>query len=114
LGNRQQIVGPDFCINPVEGFVLGCSFLFHDCNDHGSVPESGRNKDSREWKRIYRIKALSNADIDDSYIIEIFLREQHAIRAEKLPKISWKADSGFRYLIDDGELQRSLAILLGK
>jgi hypothetical protein len=58
-------------------------------------------------KRIYnRIKALSNADIDDSYIIEIFLREQHAIRAEKLPKVSWKADSGFRYLIDDGESEK--------
>jgi hypothetical protein len=87
LGNRQQIVGPDFCINPVEGFVLGCSFLFMICNDHGSVPGWGRNKDSREWKRIYnRIIALSNEDIGDSYIIEIFLREQHAIRAEKLPK----------------------------
>lgn len=113
----SQIVGPDFCINPVEGFVLGCSFLFHDSAMTMAAYPGGVEeiKDSREWKRIYnRIKALSNEYIDDSYIIEIFLREQHAIRAEKLPKVSWKADSGFRYLIDDGESREKFGDFIGQ
>lgn len=113
----SQIVGPDFCINPVEGFVLGCSFLFHDSAMTMAAYPGGLEeiKNSREWTRVYnRIKVSSNGDIDDMSIIEIFLREQHAIRAEKLPKVSWKGDSGLRYLIDDADSREKFGDFIGQ
>jgi len=113
----SQIVGPDFFINPVEGFVLGCSFLFHDSAMTMAAYPGGLEeiKDSREWKRIHnRIKSTSNEDIDDASIIEIFLREQHAIRAGNLPKVSWKGDSGLRYLIDDADARDKFGDFIGQ
>ena len=112
----SQIVGQDFHINPVEGFVLGCSFLFHDAAMTMAAYPGGlaEVKASREWKRIYgKMKASQNGCPDEAAIIEVFLREQHAIRAEKLPKISWKGDVGPRFLIDDSDSREKFGDFIG-
>lgn len=113
----SQIVGQDFHINPVEGFVLGCSFLFHDAAMTMAAYPGGLEeiKASREWKRIYgRMKASHNGCPDEAAIIEVFLREQHAFRAEKLPKISWKGDVGPRFLIDDADSREKFGDFIGE
>lgn len=113
----SQIVGDNFQINPVEGFVLGCSFLFHDSAMTMSAYPGGikEARDSREWKLIRnRLLSMGNSDIDDAMIVETFLREQHALRAEKLPKISWKADIGTRFLIDDADSREKFGDFIGQ
>lgn len=113
----SQIVGPNFCLNPVEGFVLGCSFLFHDAAMTMAAYPGGLEeiKASREWKRIVgRMSAAGNGDPDEASIVEVFLREQHAIRAEKLPKLSWKGGVGPRFLIDDADFREKFGDFIGQ
>ncbi|TCL01202.1 histidine kinase/DNA gyrase B/HSP90-like ATPase [Shimia isoporae] len=113
----SQIVGQDFRINPVEGFVLGCSFLIHDAAMTMAAYPGGlaEIKASREWKRISgRMKASQNGNPDEAAIIEVFLREQHAVRAEKLPKISWKGDVGPRFLIEDADSREKFGDFIGQ
>ncbi|KDF44672.1 HD domain-containing protein [Enterobacter kobei] len=113
----SQIVGSQFCLNPVEGFILGCSFLFHDSAMTLAAYPNGlaEIKSSREWKRLHsRIKASHEHTLDEANVLEIFLREQHAIRAEKLPKISWESDAGSRYLIDDADTRERFGEFIGQ
>ena len=44
----------------------------------------------------------------------MFLREQHAIQAEGLPKVAWVGDSGARYLIDDADSRDQFGDLIGQ
>lgn len=113
----SQIVGPNFCINPVEGFVLGCSFLFHDAAMTMAAYPGGIEeiKNTREWKRISgRMSASGDGTPDEASVIEVFLREQHAVRAEKLPKISWKGNVGSRFLIDDSDSREKFGDFVGQ
>lgn len=71
-------------------------------------------KNSREWKRIFNKLNALDAEFDEAYVMELFLREQHAIRAEKLPKISWKGDVGSRFLIDDADAREKFGDFIGQ
>ena len=113
----SQITGTTLSLNPVEGFVLGCSFLFHDAAMSMAAYPGGMKelRDSREWKRISgRMNAAQDSLVEESVILEVFLREQHAIHAERLPKISWNSDGGPRYLIDDAEAREKFGDFIGQ
>lgn len=112
----SQVTGPDFPLNPVEGFILGCSFLLHDAAMSLSAYPGGVNeiKQSHEWQRLSsKLIAVNGADFDEASALEIFLREQHANRAEELPRTAWNGDQGSYYLIDDAEIREKFGVFIG-
>jgi len=116
-GVASQIVGKGFKINPVEGFILGCGFLFHDSAMTMAAYPGGIAEitSTNEWKRISnRIKAVSDERVDKAYLIREFLREQHAYRAASLPKVSWPTEMGEAYLIDDAEIRAKFGEIIGQ
>lgn len=113
----SQIVGNRFRLNPVEGFILGCSFLFHDAAMTFAAYPGGMKdiRASREWKKLYnRASAYGEGNTDEAALLEVFLREQHATRASELPKVSWSSDVGQRYLIDDADIRARFGEFIGE
>jgi hypothetical protein len=114
-----QITGKELQINPVEGFVLGCAFLLHDsAMTMAAYPDGWREiQNSKEWKKIiFKLTSqgiVENGEIDKT-AIEIFIREQHAIRAETLPFITWKGEDGPRALIENSDYRQRFGSIIGK
>jgi hypothetical protein len=112
----SQIVGSDFRLNPVEGFILGCGFLFHDAAMTVAAYPRGVSeiKESIEWVKLSkRLASELDKPPEEAYILETLLREQHAVRAEKLPRVYWKSDIGERYLIDDADERERFGEFIG-
>jgi hypothetical protein len=112
----SQITGEEYEINPIEGYILGCSFLLHDAGMTLAAYPKGLEeiKSTREWRRIAARAATDRTDeASDSQILEIFLREQHAKQAERLPFLEWASEEGARHLIDDGDLRQRFGDFIG-
>lgn len=112
----SQITGEEYEINPVEGYILGCSFLLHDSGMTLAAYPGGRDeiKSTREWKRTAARLAISNnGETNEAQVLEVFLREQHAKQAERLPFVEWVSEEGARYLIDDGDLRQYFGDFVG-
>lgn len=112
----SQITGAPFSINPVEGFILGCAFLLHDAAMTVAAYPQGHKqiRETREWKRlINRLHSTNDGRVDEKAAIEIFLREQHAVQAERLPTASWTSDGGVRYLIDNADYREKFGDFIG-
>lgn len=113
----SQITGPTIQLNPVEGFVLGCSILFHDSAMTLAAYPGGIDeiKMSKEWRKLSgRLTASTDRNVDEREILEVFLREQHAVRAEELPRVSWRSASGSRYLIDNANARDMFGDFIGQ
>lgn len=112
----SQITGERYEINPVEGYILGCSFLLHDAGMTLAAYPNGLEeiKSTREWRRTAaRIATDGGSETDDAQVLEIFLREQHSKQAERLPFIEWTSEEGARHLIDDGDLRQRFGDFIG-
>ncbi len=118
-GVASEIVGPDFAITPVEGFILGASFLLHDAGMclaayPGGLEELQR---SRLWlptlrKTARNIDAPTDAEVS-SAVIEL-IRAEHASRARELPNTEWLSPSGERYcLIESADLRQKFSSAIG-
>ncbi|AKC07224.1 HD domain-containing protein [Agrobacterium tumefaciens] len=112
----SQIVGDRFQLNPVEGFVLGCSFLFHDAAMTFAAYPGGMKdiRASREWKKLWSRASSYEGEVNEASLLEVFLREQHATRASELPRVSWSSDAGQRYLIDDADIRTRFGEFVGQ
>lgn len=116
------IAGVGYPLNPLEGFVLGLSFLFHDSAMCWEAYERGRDgvRASVEWKDSYAHECDVSPDIPDEerQATADFsaLRALHAHQAQRLPEISWRhPDTGQEiYLIDDAHLRTEVGPLAGK
>jgi hypothetical protein len=124
------IVGPEFEINPVEGFVLGGAFLIHDAGmslaafpgGYSDLRKHPRWRDSlfvvlqEKLGRPPTAEELDAPEISaERMTIELLLRELHAEQAEKLTEITWKGgDSTEYHLIEDPDLRRTLGPVIGK
>lgn len=105
-------------LNPIEGYVLGCSFLFHDL---GMSPAVYGNRESLEntdiWKDTYallRKKGVSETNATKTSNEET-IRRSHAENAKKLPLKNF-TDSSKKsfYLIEDSSLRVNLGEIIGK
>lgn len=115
----SQITGDTFEINPVEGFVLGGAFLLHDSAMCLAAYSGGLDeiKETIAWRKIVArltTQDQSHADFDTNSVVEIFLREQHAIRAEELPFVTWDSPQGSRALIEDVNMRTKFGTFIGK
>jgi hypothetical protein len=124
------IVGPDFEINPVEGFVLGGAFLVHDAGmslaaypgGYEDLRKHPRWKDTlfvAQQEKLGRAPTAAeqghpSAPVEQA-TLELLLRELHAEQAEKLAEMAWKGGNGQEYhLIEDTDLRNALGPIIGK
>lgn len=116
------IVGENFEISPLEGFVLGCSFLLHDSALCFEAFENGKEglRCTTQWKDAYADLKDNNFLTDDIEIQNqadfLALRNLHAQQAEKLLSHKWKDESTGNelYLLDDQGLRIHLGMLIGQ
>jgi hypothetical protein len=126
----SEICGPDFKLNPLEGFVLGASFLLHDAGMALAAYPNGLAdlKNSLEWRDALVSawkkrgvedpddlqRAGSNAEINDEATFQV-LRERHASQAKTLATALWKQPSTGRplALVQNDDLLESYGLLIG-
>ena len=104
-------------LNPAEGFVLGCSFLFHDLgmssityDDRETLENDVIWKDSFAHylkKNIEEVEAKKKADLE-------VLRQRHPENAQKMPFRAFVKDSNQVYVIKDDELREGYGEIIGK
>lgn len=115
------IVGKDFQVNPLEGFVLGGAFLMHDSALCFEAFEGGMNavRNTVQWKDEFEnLKASqdgSTVSIEEEADFAA-LRNLHAYQAEKLVDRSWKdpGDGSQIFLLDNHSLRKHLGKLIGQ
>lgn len=113
------IIGSDYKVNPLEGFVLGCAFLMHDAAlsyDAAGGVEYLRNL--REWKDYYEDYKNDNSLNEDEKLFEAdfrTIRRLHAKCAEQLHDQVFDKDDGSKfYVIDDKSLRAHYGELICK
>ena len=116
------IVGNDFEITPLEGFILGGSFLLHDSALCFEAFENGIDgiRNTIQWKDAFEYIKESNPNfqiIDIEHQADfIALRNLHAHQAEKLLNIKWKEQSTGNeiFLLENQELRGHLGKIIGQ
>lgn len=116
------IVGENYKLNPLEGFVLGGAILIHDSALCFEAYENGQEgiRQTHQWKDAFAELQLDsntqNADELKRHADFTALRELHAIQAESLLERSWKdPDNGQElYLLENQALRKHLGKLIGQ
>lgn len=125
------ICGEEYELNPVEGFILGGSFLLHDVAMSLSAFPDGLNEleKTQVWKDTvtlwYKQRKLDLPKTLDSqnltpeakeYALATVLRKKHASVAEQLVTTNWmqKSTNETVFLIDDAEIRMSIGRIIGK
>ena len=116
------IVGENYEINPLEGFILGGAILIHDSALCFEAYENGQEgvRETHQWKDAFAELQLNsnsqNVDELKSQADFTALRELHAIQAEVLLERSWKdPDNGQElYLLENQTLRKHLGKLIGQ
>jgi hypothetical protein len=116
------IVGENYNLNPLEGFILGGAILIHDSALCFEAYEGGQEgvRGTHQWKDAFAEIKLnsSNQNIDELKNQADFtaLRELHAIQAEILLERAWKdPDNGQElYLLENQTLRKHLGKLIGQ
>lgn len=111
------IVGADYKINPLEGFVLGCAFLMHDAvlsyEAVGGV-ENLRNCDT--WRDYYKDYKKIDSLTPEEQIYEtdfLTIRKLHANRAISLyDQIFVREDGTSFFIIEDTFLRRHFGAII--
>ena len=113
----DTIIGHDYPINPLEGYILGIAFLIHDAAlSYDAVGGKNKLRDTIEWKDAY---ADGRGDKDeDEFKIEcdfVAIRALHARFAEKLLFQTFEKDNGSTFfIIDDDTYRTHFGKLIGK
>lgn len=104
------ITGKRYNVNPLEGFILGCAFLFHDAVlSYDAVGGVDHLRELDEWKDYYEDfkndKTKSHSEIlhETDFIT---IRKLHAKKAEQLHHQLFEKDDGSSfYLIENKGLR---------
>ena len=112
------IIGKDFYINPLEGFVLGCAFLIHDAAlSYESVGGKTVLRSTSEWKDyMFELSSRSDLSEDEKEKEADFsaIRTLHARYAERLMSVIFKRLNGSSfYILEDDYLRENLGQLIG-
>ena len=116
------IVGDDFELTPLEGFVLGSAFLLHDSALCFEAFENGKAglRGTTQWKDAFADISETNPTCQIEEVEHqadfIALRNLHAFQAENLLNIKWKDSSTGNeiYLLENQELRSHLGRLIGQ
>lgn len=112
------IVGADFKLNPLEGFVLGCSFLFHDAvMSYEAAGGQTMLRNTEVWKDYYADCKNNMCLSEEEEIKEAdfqTIRFLHAEKAKELyNKLFYKDDGSSFYVIEDESLRTHLGEIIG-
>jgi len=118
-GVASEIAGPEYPINPIEGFILGGAILLHDAGMCLAAYPGGVSEITEHpaWRPILR-QIAADPDIPSkaelaACIVE-FIRREHANRAQQLPYLQWTApDGSSRMLIEDGDIRQKFGSFIG-
>jgi hypothetical protein len=116
------IVGESFELTPLEGFVLGSSFLLHDSALCFEAFENGREglRGTTQWKDAFEDVKESNSKLSITELEHnadfVALRHLHAFRAETLLNFKWKDPSTDNeiFLMENQGLRFHLGKLIGQ
>lgn len=118
-GVADVIIGEDYPITPLEGFVLGCAFLIHDSVlSYEAVGGKDRLRSNSYWKDTYAELADDDkfsseekekrADFDT-------IRYIHAKEAERIIKQEYTDAEGHSfYILDDMVLRNHFGDMIGQ
>jgi histidine kinase/DNA gyrase B/HSP90-like ATPase len=127
----SALCGETVTINPLEAFVLGGAFLLHDAGltvaaYPGGVSEIVATPEWREALSSVMRQRHKGPPLEEDFespghetmseALKVFLRVQHARRAERLTRHAY-SDPVSRapiYLIEDGELRDTLGLAIGE
>lgn len=105
----------DLTLNPLEGYILGCSFLFHDLGMCSDVYAAQSLEETDFWKDSY---SIFRKDLDEpaarEKANEVAIRKFHPETASVLPVKCFKKDPEFFYFIEDQSLRSSFGNIIGK
>lgn len=116
------IIGKNYPINPLEGFILGGAILLHDSALCFEAFQGGQEelRGTNQWKDAFSELKDGNSKLNEQSLREradfVALRELHALQAEKLLEKSWiDPDNGQEiYLLEDFTLRKHFGKLIGK
>lgn len=118
-GVADVIVGDDYPLTPLEGFILGCAFLIHDSAlSYEAVGGRDKLRELAYWKDTYA--ELTNRDdmSDEEKEKEAdfaTIRYIHAQEAEKIIQREYKnAEGKAFYILEDSELRNHFGDIIGK
>lgn len=112
------IAGNNYPLNPLEGFVLGCSFLIHDAAlSYFSVGGKNKLRSTIEWND-FHTDYISRTDMtneEKEYETDFkTIRYLHAKFAKELCNQLFERENGSTfYIIEDDELRMHLWQIIG-
>ena len=114
------LVGPAHRLNPLEIFVLGCTFYLHDAALCFDAYEGGREavRKTNVWKDAkwrHRQTCQDDCEADQNADFEA-VRTLHAQQAEKISCNEWRVDENSKpfFVIEDPLLREHHGHLIGK
>jgi len=115
------IAGPDYPLNPLEGFLLGGAILLHDSALCFEAYEGGIDglRASDTWKDAHALAMQRDLTGDESTVRSAAdfaaLRHLHARQAALLGTKQWRTPDGdLIYLIEDSELRTRYGKQIGE
>lgn len=114
----STIAGGDYKLNPLEGFILGVSFLIHDAAlSYIAIGGKETLRSTTEWKDFYTdyISISDMTDEEKEYETDFrTIRYLHAKYASNLCDQIFEKENGTTfYIIEDDELRRHLWQTIG-
>lgn len=113
----DTIIGENYLINPLEGYILGIAFLIHDAVlSYDAIGGIDALRETIEWKDAY----FEEHDIIHDEELKkacdfIAIRSLHAKKAESILDQLFKRDNGTTfYIIDDDNYRKHYGILIGQ
>ncbi|MBP5689068.1 MAG: ATP-binding protein, partial [Muribaculaceae bacterium] len=105
----NTIIGENYPINPLEGYILGIAFLIHDAAlSYDSVGGIDKLRDTIEWKDAY---ADGSGEKDEEEFKKecdfAAIRALHAKYAENIPTQTYKRDNGTTFFIIENDDYRT-------
>lgn len=114
----DTIIGPNYSINPLEGYILGIAFLIHDAAlSYDTVGGIDKLRDTIQWKDAYADGPAGTKDEDEFKKECDFdaIRALHAKYAEDIPTQTYKNDDDTTfYIIENEDYRTYFGELIGK
>ena len=112
------ITGEEYPINPLEGFVLGCSFLVHDSMlSYKAFGGKDNLRNTIEWKDFYQDIVSSEYDTEEGKQKIDFkvIRQLHAKKCGDILSRQFEGvDGNDYYLLSDNEMREHYGQLIGE
>lgn len=113
------IVGDDYELNPMEGFVLGCAFLMHDAVlSYDAAGGRDTLRSTVEWQDFYADYKKNNSLSSDAQLYETDFRTIRFLHAKYVEtiynKLFYRIDGASFYIIENERLRKHLGALICK